>query len=276
MDGNGVWWEDDSHMGNAAIDYFNEIFSSKPCIEMDETIHVVESVVNEDMNQQLLSPFTALEIRQAAFQMNPSKAPGPDGMSTFFFQKFWHSIGEDVITTILSVLNSGHMLQKINHSQIVLIPKKQNPKLVAEYRPISLYNVVYKIISKVLTNSLKTLLPNIGFDSQSAFVPGRQITDNINVAFEMIHCLRTRRSGRNTQMALKLNMSKAYDKVEWDFLRKIMHKLGFDERWIHLVMMCVCTTSYSILLNGEHTGYIKPTWGIRQGDPLSPYLFLLC
>jgi hypothetical protein len=191
MDSNGIWWENEAHMGNVAIDYFNDIFSANPSMEMDDTIHVVDCVVNEDMNQQLLSPFTALEIRQAAFQMHPSKASGPDGMSSFFFKKFWHIIGEDVITTILAILNSGHMLRKINHTHIVLIPKKKNPKVVAEYRPISLSNVVYKIISKVLANRLKTLLPIIISDSQSAFVPGRLITNNINVAFEMIYCLQT-------------------------------------------------------------------------------------
>jgi hypothetical protein len=183
-------------MGHLAIAYFEEMFSAHPCNDIEDTIRVVDRVVTKDMNQQLLSSFTEVEIHQAVFQMHSSKAPGPDGMSSFFFQIFWHIVGGDIISAVLSTLNLGYMLHKINHSHIVLIPKKKTPKVVADYRPISLSNVVYKIISKVLENRLKTLLPTIISDSQSAFVLGRQIIDNITVAFEMIHCLRTRRSGK--------------------------------------------------------------------------------
>jgi hypothetical protein len=122
-------------------------------------VRVIDRVVTPDMNCQLLAPFTALEIQQAAFQMHPSKSPGPDGMSSFFFQKYWHIVGQDVVTAILSVLKSGYMLRKANHSHIVLIPKKQNPQQISDYRPISLSNVVYKILSKVLANRLKSVLP---------------------------------------------------------------------------------------------------------------------
>lgn len=173
--------------------------------------------------------FTGTEVYQAMFQMHLSKSPSPDGMSCSFFQKFWSIVGEDVTAAVLSVLNLGHVLQKINFTHIVLIPKISNPRKVVEFQPISLCNVVFKIISKVLTNRLKGHLDFIISDSQSAFVLGRLITDNVTIAFELLNSLKTKRVGKKGQMAVKLDMSKAYDRVEWDFLEGIMVQMGFAE-----------------------------------------------
>uniref|UniRef100_A0A2N9GPG8 Reverse transcriptase domain-containing protein n=1 Tax=Fagus sylvatica TaxID=28930 RepID=A0A2N9GPG8_FAGSY len=251
-------------------------FHTSTPVNLEDTLTAVNSRVTPEVNQRLLQPFTADEVRMALFQMHPSKAPGPDGMSSFFFQKYWNIVGADVVAAVLSVLNSGKILRKINLTHISLIPKKKNPERMSEYRPISLCNVVYKIISKVLANRLKVVLPCIISDSQSAFVPGRLITDNVSVAFEFIHKMKAKRKGKKGEMALKLDMSKAYDRVEWAFIEGIMRKLGFAERWISLLMECICTVQYSVLIDGVPKGYINPTRGIRQGDPLSPYVFLLC
>ena len=139
----------------------------------------------------------------------------------------------------------------LNETFICLIPKDKSPQKITEFHPISLCNVSYKIISKVLANWLKKILADVINESQSAFVPGRQIMDNVLVAFETMHYINGRRKGKKALMALKLDMSKAYDRVEWRYLEVIMQKLGFSERWIALVLMCISTISYSLLINGE-------------------------
>ena len=168
------------------------------------------------------------------------------------------------------------MLNKINFTHIVLIPKKNEPLYMSDFRPISLENVVARIISKVIANRLKMILPNVISDAQSAFVLDRLITDNTTIAFELLHRMHNKRSGKKGQMAVKLDINKAYDRVEWSFLRQMMIKLGFDGRWVNLAMETVCTASYSILINGEPKGFVQPSRRIKQGDSLSPYLFLLC
>ena len=182
--------------------------------------------------------------------MGPTKAPGPDGMPAFFFQRYWHIIGDDIIKAALNILNGNDHLHEINHTYIVLIPKIKAPQDLTHYRPISLCNVVYKQVSKTLANRLKVILPRIISESQSAFLKGRLIYDNVLIAYELIHAIKNRRVGKKGHFALKLDMSKAYDRVEWQYLMAIMSKLGFSERWTQLIYQCISLVSYSILING--------------------------
>ena len=155
----------------------------------------------------LSSEYSAEEVRTTLFQM----APGPDGMNALFYQKYWHVVGNDVIAAILDFLNSGIMIPDINYTHIVLIPKVKSPERISDFGPISQCNVIYKIISKAMANRLKQILPQLIAPFQSAFMPGRLIIDNILVAYETLHAMHCRRTGKKGSLAMKLDISKAYD-----------------------------------------------------------------
>ena len=130
---------------------------------------------------------------------------------------------------VLNVLNSSMPLYDINKTNIALVPKTNNPQRMTDFRPISLCNVVYRLISKALANRLKTILPHIISENQIAFTADRLITDNVLVAYEIMHFLKYKKGGNDNFMAAKLNMSKAFDRVEWAFIEKVMRKMGFNE-----------------------------------------------
>lgn len=210
------------------------------------------------------------------FAIHPDKAPGPDGFSASFFQSNWNVVGPDIIAEVQAFFVSGIMPRRSNDTHIRLIPKILGPKRVADYRPIALCNVCYKVISKLLSRRLQPLLDGIISENQSAFVPKRAISDNVLITHEVLHFLKKSKAKVSCSMAVKTDMSKAYDRLEWDFIKLVMERLGFHSKWIARIMQCITTVSYSILFNGAPRGCIIPTRGIRQGDPLSPYLFILC
>lgn len=151
-----------------------------------------------------------------------------------------------------SFLKKNHLDTRLNQTHICLVPKVENPVTIKDYRPISLANVAYKVISKILAERLKPWLDIIITENQSAFIPGRLITDNVLIAHELMHSLNTKNL-RHKFMALKLDIAKAFDRVEWKFISAVMEKMGFCEKWRNWIMRCITTVSYTVLINGEQS-----------------------
>ena len=163
---------------------------------------------------------------------------------------------------MVSCLNSSSIETGLNHTFITLIPKVKSPEFVTEFCPIALYNILYKLVSKVLANRLKKVLPHIISESQSAFQLDKAISNNILVAFETLHHIKRKKIGKMGYMALKLDMSKVYDRLEWVFVQRIMEKMGFHSTWIGWILECLKSVTYSILVNGEPKSHIIPTRSI--------------
>lgn len=269
-DGTGVWIEDDRGLQSRIKDHFSSLFDSSNPTTSCEITSLIQPKIDADTNHYLIRPVEEWEVKQAVFGLGANKAPGPDGLSGLFYQKHWNSIKSDVVQLVSTFFSSAVFPKDINETHIALIPKVARPEEVGQLCPISCGNFIYKVISKVMADRLKGLMKGLISDSQSAFVGGRQIQDNIFIAHEIFHSLKSNRGKRTNALVVKLDMSKAYDRLEWGFLADLMRALGFGDHWINMTLTCISTVSYRIKFNGDLGECFSPRRGLRQGDPLSP------
>ncbi|GKV12840.1 hypothetical protein SLEP1_g23934 [Rubroshorea leprosula] len=228
--------------------------------------------VQPEDNRQLIEAFTADEIKAAIWECDSSKAPGPDRFNFRFVKSEWEVIKEDVIEFLQEFHKNSKMVRGLNSSFIVLVPKVDNPQKIEEYRPISLIGVIYKILAKILANRLKKVLDELIGEQQMAFISGRQLMDGVVIANELVDEAKKR---KKSTFMFKIDFEKAYDKVSWSFLDYMMLRMGFCTTWRKWIRECLETSTVSILVNGSSTRQFSVSRGLRQGDPLSPFLFLI-
>lgn len=271
----GQWVDDPVALNTLILNHFKSIYTSVGVRDFGDVLDVIKPVVTEHMNTSLEDIVVDNEIVRAVKQLGAYKSPGKDGFPGLFFKKYWLVVGNSVCNAVKQFFDTGVMPSSLNKTLVVLIPKIPAPEQVGHFRPISLCNFVYRIISKIMANRLKPFIHRIISPQQSAFIPGRLIQDSMVIANEAFHYIRHKNKGNQRLMALKLDLNKAFDRVEWDFLLATLKKMGFADRWCQWIFACLSSYELEFLINGESIGNIRPTRGIRQGDPLSPYLFII-
>eukprot|EP00253_Pinus_taeda_P012281 PITA_12281 len=237
------------------------------------TRYIPKLVTRED-NHNLNKPVSEDEVSEVINVMKNGKAPSPNGFNVDLFKACWKIVKQDIIEVVEDSRRSKSVLRALNASFIALIPKQEKTITSNRFRPIALCNLVYKIISKVIANRLKPLLPSLISKEQTGYVEGRHILNNIIQAPEMVHSLK-----RNKQvgMIIQLDLAKSYDKLSWSYIRAVLRAYGFDHNWVRRVMALASMVSFSILLNGSPSITFMPSRGLRilgfQRDELpSKYL----
>ncbi|KAK2658664.1 hypothetical protein Ddye_005197 [Dipteronia dyeriana] len=246
--------EGDTRVKSEAIGHFQNILGcSMPSRHGSRSLrNVIDKHISNDQVDYMSREVTNDEIREACFSLHPNKAPGPDGFNAYFFNKTWHIVGDNVINAIQEFFHSGLLLKELNATTLAL---------------------VLKIIAKIIANRIKPCLPDIISPSQSAFVAGKRIGDNILLVQELKRDYH--KDASMPKLALKVDLMKAFDMVDLGFLLDTLAAFHFPLKVINWIKACLTTPKFSIYINGELAGFFSGKRALRQGNPMSPYLFVI-
>nr|XP_027101056.1 uncharacterized protein LOC113720378 [Coffea arabica] len=272
-DATGAWLEDEQDIRRSAVEFVSSLFTSEQNGGQSPTIPFTLPQLSEEDNGMLSALPELAELREVVFGLEADSAPGPDGFGAGFYQDCWECIKMDLLEAVKAFFQGMGLPRSFTSTSIVLLPKIAGAMCWKDFRPISLCNTCSKIISKLVARRLGRVLPTLVSPWQTGFVPGRGITDNILLTQELVMDLDRRL--RHPNIMLKLDMEKAYDRVEWPFLLFMLRQFGFQERVVDIFYRLVSNNWFSVLVNGEPAGFFKSSRGVRQEDPVSPGLFVL-
>ncbi|XP_061993341.1 uncharacterized protein LOC133711201 [Rosa rugosa] len=265
---------DQAAIATHAVQHFESCFTHDHQIGVTGLVErVIPHMVTEEENSSLLVTPSAEEIRDAVMKMDGNSAPGPDGFGGCFFTSCWSVVAHDVTRAVQSFFINGYIMPHFNSNILILIPKLEDAESISDFRPIALANFVFKIITRIMADRLGPIASRIISPNQSAFIRGRSIVDPIVLTSECVNLLDQKCKYGN--LAIKFDISKAFDTLDWNFLLRVLRAFGFDATFVNYIHTILQSAYISVSVNGQVNGYFTCSRGVRQGDPLSPLLFCL-